>query len=141
MKTRIFTAIISCVAIASSFASAPDANSPYAYRVSLASTPNGEVLRGAYKSEVLDVLGAPSSRVSDSLWVYNDKFCVKDTELARSSKCTTLVVTFNGPRVIDMKLVNRAARETIVACAWSGKQVRLTIDDTAAVGASNRLAE
>jgi hypothetical protein len=72
---------------------------------------NGFIRLGHHRQTVLFVLGEPSHKLNDNLWVYRGFRC--DAPSARG--CDTLMLQFNNDRFTAFKFVNERTLKAAVA--------------------------
>ncbi len=74
----------------------------------------GQVLgRGASEKQVRESLGEPGQRLARNVWVYFDYEAARPTH--NKTDRDALVVTFASGKVVDMRLVDRAAVAVLAA--------------------------
>ena len=122
MKTRLASILILAAALSASFSTslnaAPKSAQAHAVRVRTVDADGWEISRGMSAKTLVNRFGAPDTKLSENVWVYQRFHAVPNHSQAR--ECTTLIVTFVEGVVSDLHLVNERAQAVITARVQSG---------------------
>ncbi len=124
MKTSFVSKIIVAAVLSASalYSVSFAAERGIAYPVGRVAALSDEITRGDSRIEVRRLMGAPDRRLSSNVWIYFKLHAPETPQVARDN-CRTLMVTFTGNRVSDLKLVNGRALKIYTAQVSSGKAV------------------
>lgn len=113
MKTSLKSLTLIAAAL-SAFAFTPLSATPkthaaIAYRVSeVHPLDNPSVSLGASRTQVVDFMGEPNWKITPDIWAYY-RYHAVDVAQADHDGCSTILVTFTGRTVSDLKLANKGA--------------------------------
>jgi hypothetical protein len=112
-RIHVLCLVLAAALSAPALCAATEAASPIAFRINKVTAENASIERGASLPRVREALGEPYRRLSSDIHLFNGYHA----DLPESEKlgCDTLVVTYTGGLVSDLKLVNSAALKVIAA--------------------------
>jgi hypothetical protein len=106
MNTRIAFLLAATLTVSSTGRAVAETTPTIAYNVGQpkpSTPPMGLTQRGVSRAFVIERLGPPAAQLSENIWVYWDYTATDDS--AKQRGWDTLIVTFGGNKVRDLKLM------------------------------------